>query len=160
MTLTLKPRLCSPFPFPGCAADKSSDMTLMWPDLLDCDMSPAGCESWKALGRPGPVHIMSYSPDTISQLRNPAGGLKWQTCVLLPFRPPPLLKHGSLVTFPHCYRWTHQSDGERAFSVPNEIFFAQVLIPSAGDSSIWLPLIDAQQGLSSEMAQLWLSFTV
>lgn len=65
----------------------------MWPDLLDCDMSPAGYESWKALGRPGPVHIMSYSPDTISQLRNPAGGFEvTDMCLIAILSPPPTLE--------------------------------------------------------------------
>lgn len=46
-SLILKERVSrpsSPFhlPFPGYTADKSSNMTWMWPDALDCDISPTG----------------------------------------------------------------------------------------------------------------------
>lgn len=56
--------------FPGCTADKSSSMTWMWPDCLDGDASPAGALTKEFHRR---VHMMSSSPDTVSQLRNPPG---------------------------------------------------------------------------------------
>lgn len=79
------------------------------------------------------------------------GGLKLtDICRIIVFFPFILLKHGSLFTFSHCVQ------RECVFNYQIR-FFAQVFIPSARDSSVWLPLINAQQGLSREMAELSLS---
>ncbi len=86
-----RPSPTSHLPFPGYTADKSSNTTWMWPDRLDCNMSPAGYDL-ESLNRRAPqirpVHIMSFTPDTVSQRRNPAGVWNWQTYVLLSFLPP------------------------------------------------------------------------
>lgn len=98
--------------------------------------------------------MTSFMLDTISQLHNPAG--LWN-CLRMTISPFLLLKHGSLFYFPTLLSLTISGrQRKRASNYPIR-FSAQALDPF---TSIWLPLIDAQQGLSSKTAKRWLPFIV
>lgn len=58
-------------PFPGYTADKSSYMTWMWPDRLDCDLSPTGYdfESWqKSSTDEGCGHYVIHTRHNLSDI--------------------------------------------------------------------------------------------
>jgi len=79
------------------------DMDVTW--WLMCVTHWFRLESWQTRL----VHIVPFAPDTISQRRNPAGVLNWQTCSIRPG----FLLMISLLSFPHCRQITYMRVRQR-----------------------------------------------